>query len=36
LGIEYVEDEDNPEESIQTIDPNGYNIPLNQVMRATR
>tara|TARA_R110002167_G_scaffold3430_2_gene16748 strand:- start:1386 stop:1634 length:249 start_codon:yes stop_codon:yes gene_type:complete len=33
LEIEYVIDEDNKEELSPTIDPNGYNIPLNLVMR---
>ena len=33
LEIEYIQDEDDPNESIPVIDPNGYNIPLNQVMK---
>lgn len=36
LGIEFVVDEENPEYSggmIPVIDPDGYNIPLNEVMR---
>lgn len=34
LEIEYVEDEDG--EFINVIDPNGYNVPLNLVMRVNR
>lgn len=34
LPIEYIADEDDPEgDMVAVIDPNGYNIPLNQVMR---
>jgi hypothetical protein len=34
LEIEYLPDEDNPTgDLVPVIDPNGYNIPLNDVMR---
>lgn len=33
VEIEYVEDEDYPDELIPVIDPDGYNIPLNLVMK---
>ena len=36
LEIEHVPSEDNGEEFEAVIDPNGYNIPLNQVMRVNR
>jgi len=36
LDIEYVPKEDNPEEHEPVIDPNGYNVPLNLVMRFNR
>lgn len=36
LEIEYIEDEDEPGELMAVIDPEGYNIPLNQVMRINR
>lgn len=35
LEIEYIIDEDNEEELIPVIDPNGYDIPLNMVMRVS-
>jgi hypothetical protein len=34
LDIEYIKDEDNPEEYNPVIDPKGYNIPLNLVMKV--
>ena len=34
LEIEYIIDEDNEEELIPVIDPNGYDIPLSMVMRV--
>ncbi len=33
LEIVYVDDPDSPEELIPVIEPNGVNIPLNQVMK---
>jgi hypothetical protein len=34
LPIEFIDDDENPEESIPVIDPKGYNIRLDHVMRA--
>jgi len=31
--IEYVDDEDEPDEMKPVIDPDGYNVPLNLVMK---
>lgn len=36
LEIEYVTDEDNFNELSPTINPNGYNIPLNLVMKINQ
>lgn len=34
LEIEYIPSTDDPEKTIPTIDPNGYNIPLDSVMKV--
>lgn len=33
FDIEWIVDEDDPEETIPVIDPDGYNVPLSLVMR---